>query len=283
MSQFSLAADSSQITCFETCNRMYFYKYRLNIEPREIIHTAFSKGTIIHGLAERYYNRIYEGWNTALKFAVDSYREDREKLGLGVDNTTFESLLARFLLYASLHTNDLMPLVKDGKPAVEQGFSIPIVDNKYFLFVLEGRIDLVIKFNDLKVVVDHKTQNQKKAFHARTIQFLNYALALNTNRVMINVIGLQEKFKPGFIFRNLFYYSHDYLLHWREQLTSIFYRMANAIIQNDFPMNLSACPGKYPQPCDYCSLCEEANPNIVSNIIKIKYKEVEPWTPWKEE
>jgi len=281
MSQFSLALDSSQIVSFMTCRRKWYHEYRLNIELKDKDHDFFSKGTIMHGLLERYYQNIDLGWDKAQKIACESLRADRKLLGL-VDPTTFENLLARFLLYVSIHQNDLIPVVHNEKKCVELGFSYPLVDNNLFLFVLEGRVDLVAKFDQFIVVVDHKSQGRRKKFYSRTIQFMDYCLALNTSRMMINVIGVQDRFKPEYMFQQLFYYSPEVLKEWKKKLILIFYQIANAIITETFEKNESACPGKYDYPCEFCQICEETAPDIQKQLIQIKYKEREPWQPWSE-
>jgi len=281
MPQFSLALDSSQIVSFMECPQKWAYSYKMNLEPKERSHEAFSKGTIIHGLLERYYRFLDQGFDKAQGLAVESFKDERKDLG--VSNETFVALVSRFLLYCQLHKDDLVPLVHNGKKCIELGFSLPLVDTPDFLFVLEGRIDLGAQFDNFVVVVDHKSQSRHSKFYSHAIQFLNYCLALNTSRMMVNVIGLQDKFKPDYIFRQLFYYSPEKLRQWKEKLILIFYRIADSIAHEEFIRNESQCPGKYNYPCDFCKICEETDPEIVSNIIRIKYKEREPWTPWSEE
>jgi len=281
MSQFNLVLDSSQIVAFLECPQKWVFQYQKNLELKEQQHQGFNKGTIVHGMLERYYKHIHESWPTAQAIVLAKVRDERKELD--IDDDTFNLLLNRFINYTSRYQDDLLPVEHNGKLVIESGFSYPVINNDRFLFILEGRIDIIAKFDSFVAIVDHKTQARYRRFYPFSIQFMNYALAMGLNRVMINVIGLQEKFDEKNLFRQPFYYSTEKLAQWKKKLELIFYRVANALILNSYEKNEASCPGKYGYPCDYCKICEETKPEIIDNIIKFKYKERPIWTPWSED
>jgi len=286
MSKFSLALDSSQIVAYMTCPQLWKYQYKDNLEPLERKHAAFSKGTLVHSVLESYYKNIDSGVPTATKCGldvVDKYRLDYlkdPKCELTKDD--LDLIAARFILYTAKYQNDLVPVVHNGKKVVELGFSYPLVDNDLFLFVLEGRIDLITQSERHNCVVDHKSQGRYSKYNARRVQFLNYALGMNVNHMMVNIFPLQAKFDDKNMFRQLFYYSPETMRQWKTKLTQIFFRIANSIMLSQVERNESACEGKYGYPCDFCQLCDEHSEQVYNNLIKFKYKKREPWSPWEE-
>lgn len=247
-------------------------------------------GSLMHYLLEVYYTLKYNGagWqssmNQALERVVEMERGNNHKGKVG--NLTNEEILfvkTRFTQYvANYHQSDYKPLARKGKPAIEVGFSVPIVDNSYFLFVLEGRLDFIADYNDLVYNVDNKCQWRKENKYWGEVQFLNYSLATGVNRMLVNIIGMQKAFKPEYLRRQLFYYSPLQLRIWRSKLERIFYTMAHAITCGSYDKRESSCCNNH-RVCEFSEICREY---VEPGLVQLKRGELyEPrplWQPWNE-
>lgn len=296
--RFTLAVDSSQIAAYLDCPQKWFLAYRENLTRKFEKRTAMDRGTVLHGLLERYYRMRAEGkdqqscYNHAISDLTRILQENGGKVkDLSLTHEDYVFCLDRFTAYWTYYNqNDFTPLVVEGVPAVEIGFSVPIIDNENFLLVLEGRIDFIGQQQGLIFLVDHKSQGRVYDHYSRTLQFMNYCLALQIqlgtpiDRVMINYIGTQEKLVPEKHFRRkLFYYHPRVLQNWHHKLITILYRMSMAVMNSDYEKNENSCQGRLGFPCSFTLLCETLSQPQFIQIRDTKYQQKTPWQPWLEE
>lgn len=277
MNKFSLAVDSSQIVEFLSCEQMWQYSYQKSIVHKYALTTAMDKGTVFHGLLERYYQNLIEGksWLDAQTEAIESLHESKE-LGLKKDEIQF--IKQRFNQYACFYMrNDFIPVMS------ERGFSIPIYESDDFYFVLEGRIDLIALTQDrtTKLVMDTKTQDREYQHYPRSIQFKNYCLATGLNHCVINYVRWHKQLQDNTFERKSVYFSNKYLMDWKQELITIFFKMAHAIITDRYEKRLSTCQNAgWGKPCQFVELCDEKDLRIRNELIKINYMEKPVWRPW---
>src|SRR5215471_8589145 len=139
MERITLKADSTQINDFMQCPRMWYYRYHRNLTAVTRDRAALDKGSLTHHLLDYYYNLIPTMYPTmAAKEAIRQLQTSPD-VNLQVSAEDRNMILNRFLQYTMYYQNDWQPLIVDGKPQVEIGFSVPIVDNDQYFFVLEGR------------------------------------------------------------------------------------------------------------------------------------------------
>ncbi len=279
MSRFSLALDSTQITDLLAC------PYRWNLAYREhLIHKfqkkeAFDWGTIMHALLEAFYLKLKNGSrrDIAMNNALTLFDEARKSVRTIISAEDKRFIEQRFIAYTIQRTpHDITPL------EVEKGFSIPILDNENFLFVLEGRIDMIGQLeNGTKLWMDHKTQDRKYDLYDHSIQFKNYSLATGLGYGMVNYIGWQDTITKDTFRRQLVHFSPLTLQLWRERLITIFMGAAANILGNTFPLNESACHQKW-GICEFSEVCPSVEPHskIREGLVKINYMKREPWLPW---
>lgn len=276
--KFSLAVDSSQIVQFLQCEQSWQYSYQKNITHKYQLTEAMDWGTIFHGMLERYYEALIQGknWGEAQEWAFADLTSKRKLFKLNDEDFVF--IKTRFCQYAMTYMqNDFIPLRS------ERGFSIPIYESDDFYFVLEGRIDLIAMTQDreTKLVLDTKTQEREYLYYPRSIQFKNYALATGLNHCVINYIRWHKDLKPKTFERQSVYFSNKYLMDWKQELISIFFKMAHAIITQQYKKNLATCQNAgWGKPCQYVELCDEKNLNVRNGLIQINYMERPKWEPW---
>lgn len=275
MSKFSLALDSTQIAAFLQCQEYWHLAYQRWLVHKFVRKEAFDRGTVVHGLLERYYlskiNNLspQDSQQVALK-CLDEL-SDKHKISRE-DKKLIEQ---RFILYTCMYLNkDMQPI------QVERGFSIPLLDNDMFFFVLEGRIDLIGYLSGIKTWMDHKSQDRDYDLYSHSIQFLNYSFATGLSNGMINYIGLQKVPNESTFRRDALYFSAEKLRRWRVRLITIFYKVTQSLLANNYEKNEAQCQGKW-GPCEFSSFCvEETNEAVKEALIQINFMKREPFEPW---
>lgn len=276
--KFYLAADSSQIVEFLTCPQSWQYSYQKNIVHKYTPTEAMDWGTIFHGMLERYYQAKIDGadWMAAQTPAYADLEKSRKKFKLSEEDFLF--IKQRFLHYVCFYMqHDFIPLQS------ERGFSIPIYESEDFYFVLEGRIDLIATTlnRDTKLILDTKTQARESLYYPRSIQFKNYCLATGLNHCVINYVRWHKELKDNTFERKSVYFSNKYLMDWKHELISIFFKMAHAIIIKQFEHRLSSCQNfGWGRPCQFVDLCDEKNDAVRNGLIQINYMDKPKWEPW---
>lgn len=278
MNRFSLALDSTQINSMMTCPQQWKFAYRDWLKHKTIKTTALDWGTIFHALADPYYLAIKSGerFDAAQKFALSKLDNATKEVRTLISFEDKKFITQRFIAYTMRWYNqDIMPI------EIEKGFSIPILDNQYFFFVLEGRIDLIGFTKDgTRIWMDHKTQEQAKDLYSHSIQFLNYSYATGLSNGIINYVGWQKEINDKTFRRDLLYFSHEKIRQWHSRLLTYFFRATNLILMDKYEKNESSCAGKYNTPCEFHEICEELSPQIQQGLIQMNYEKREPWLPW---
>ena len=286
----TLALDASQLTIFCKCPEMWKYSYRENIVRKGIKREALDMGTVIHGLLDAYYRGIWQGMkkDAAMAYAVSRLDSFRQLVKL--DPEVFRFLGNRFMFYVMLNKTDnwkIITVIKEGKkePAIEQGFSISLVKNDSFHFVLEGKIDLLVETpNGLRVVIDHKTQGRKYDYYGQSIQARTYSFATGFRYFQHNYIGLQEKAKPEYFRRSEpVYMSAKDQERWRKWLIGKFYAAASMIMENSFynHRNPATCSDAgFGKQCQYTRVCEKDDLIVIEQTKHAFFEERKPWEPW---
>lgn len=292
MPRFTLALDASQINEYLTCPRMWHYRYNRNLVRAGRKTKALDKGTIIHQLADLYYNlRSMDPSKphlTHCSSVIELLKAQKIKLSLTKEELEF--LAMRFFQYAVRYSNgDIKPKTKHGVPAVEMGFSKILRDTPDYLYVVEGRIDLIGSYAGVEMFMDHKTQAQAKDLYQFCPQFLTYAWATELNRGMINYIGLQAEMTEKTFRRQLINFPKWKVHEWERTMINVFDEIRidleteKWLETSPYAMNQHACGGAFnSSPCMFTQLCETANENLKESIIKQNY-EIRIWKPWELE
>lgn len=171
------------------------------------------------------------------------------------------------------------------KPLVEQGFSYPLLDTPEYLFVLEGRIDVMAMLNNgSRGVVDHKFQGRERSLYGKSIQFRNYAMVCDFNYVVVNYIRLHQAISEKTFVRDTIYFSSLEKQLWKRRLIEKYKKIAQEralASQFGFQKEESACSGKFGYPCEFTKICNDNHDLISINAVKEQfYTKREVWKPW---
>jgi len=284
MSRFTLALDSTQLSDYCFCPTYWKLHHQQKLTARREVRTALDYGTILHGLLERYYIKRYQknSIEDSRAYAVQQFEQYKKDFKLPKED--FDFLRQRFLEYTLFYRDaDFNVIGRGGKPAVEVGFSYPIVDTPDFLFVLEGKIDLIAREEARIYFIDHKTQSRKYSHYGKRIQFRNYALAMGCSWICVNYIGTQQKVTKDTFRRELHHITREELNDWRKKLTRLFYKIAHSIMLDSFDENYNSCEGRFGHPCQFAPICEQITDLRRNYQIEHKFETKQEFIPWTEE
>lgn len=296
----TLVLDSTQISDYLTCPQMWHYLNVEQIVSSQQINESISMGSYGHKLLEIYYKNLLEvpaniAASRALEFDPLTSAEFKNS---GLSQEKIRAVQDRFNFYwmrysiadfevayrakKSLVFSDKNNFKESyiSEPLVEQGFSYKLLDTKEYLFVLEGRIDLIAKIKDQPMFVDHKWQLRMHNLYPKAIQFRNYSLATGLYIGLINYIRLHQNIQKDTFVRQPISFSPQDIYEWKQELIEIFIQINKDMKADKVFKNRSACPGKYGYHCQFVKLCEEYNPQVIESIKSSQYYPKQEWKPW---
>lgn len=165
-------------------------------------------------------------------------------------------------------------------PLVEQGFSYKLYESQEYLFVLEGRIDLIAEAGGQTLWMDHKFQFRERELYKKSIQFRNYALATGLDLGVINYVRMTKEVGPKTFCRQPISFSTMERRLWKQELIEICIDLKKKISCGELKQNFGACGGKFGYECEFTPLCEEWNP-ATREAVKVKnFTRRKEWKPW---
>lgn len=299
MGRQTVIIDSSGLAEFGDCPRKYELTNIEQLTPSVNVREDFAMGTYGHKLLEIYYQNFHLNTNDRLKKVYDFQPAPDFPLSKEKRIAVEDKFKVYWMTYLQ---NDIIPdcipqeiLIEypnysykhgawriDTKqiPLVEQGFSYPVLDTKEYLFVLEGKIDVLGTLGGMPCFMDHKWQGRENKLYIKKIQFRNYALASGRRLCIVNYIRLHKGVNDNTFVRDVVSFNdRDIEYYWRQELIEMFIKVAKARL-NGYDKQRSSCDGKYGYPCHFTKICDEYNENIVVNIKNTQYVKKEQWRPW---
>lgn len=315
----TLIADSTQIGCFLECPEKWYLSHIQNLTRFDInaaSKVSMHKGSYGHKLQEIYYkartNPILAPH--AIEYAVDWVPES-ESCACGhlklrhLDSLTscqskdcycpnfvpapypleqeqIEEVQDRFRIYCYTYEgrgNDIVPLDID---SVEVGFSHELYEDENYLFVLEGKIDLIGKIQKQTVIMDHKWQDRQRALYTKSLQFKNYCLVTECDTLIVNYIRMADKITDETFVRAICSFSRQDLKVWENNVIDIFARMCKfkkqkeVGIDQESDYNWRLCEGRFGYQCEFTQLCEQNFIPVKDIMKKTQYKQKQEWRPW---
>lgn len=300
MARLTLTLDSSQLATYYECEELWNLQYNKSLTLAPVSEPKYLKedmemGSYGHKLLEIYYNRkaLSGSQSDCVEEALDT--QISEELSLSPSGK--EKVRTAFGWYWKIYSNDVEvalgnPIreikfdendtITEGwklNPLVEKGFSYCLLDTPDYLFVLEGRIDLIYKAGDQPAFMDHKFQGREKSLYKKRIQFRNYSLVTGLNLGCYNYIRYHKTVEKNTFVREYASFSNFEREWWRKELIKKFIRIAHTVKTGEYEKNWNSCEGKYRQ-CIFTPICNERNEKVKLNIIEQHFKEKEKWSPW---
>lgn len=287
MSRTVVIADSHALSNFQACPRKYSTLFITKITPKADPPTYITEGTVIHALLSLYYRQRLAGNDykvagiEALKFIREDFTSDdkdiieAKQLFKSFTVELQSLIMQKFLQYIQYYlTDNIHPIT------TEKGFSKIIYEDSNYLFIYEGRIDLVAREGTDYYWMDHKKQRRKDPLPHFSNQFLGYSWALNCYKGIINYIGFQESKEPKECFhREIVTHKPSQIEDWKKDIIQTYFEIVRCKANENFPKYRASCQGKYAQ-CSFYELCNQTSPLVINHMIKTQFTEMK-WSPWE--
>ena len=297
MSRQILTLDSSQIETFLNCDYEWLYSYNQNLTLNNEIREDMAMGSYGHKMLEVYYQ--HKALGHSLTECAEIALNEVNLEGFPLTKPSILKVREAFNRYVTYYAvNDVTVLM--GKPSkeikwndqnnfneewklnplVEKGFSYPLLDTPDYLFVLEGRIDLLCNQGGQEAFLDHKFQSRENRLYKKSIQFRNYAMVTGVRLGIINYIRFHKNIEPKTLERVHISFSQFELEWWKRELISVFIEISHKMKTGEYRRRWNSCKGKYGYPCSFTPICEERNEAVRENIKTQLYRIKEKWSPW---
>lgn len=284
--KFTLTVNSHSLTSFQSCPQKWKLRELEELE-RSAFYPPFVKGELIHKILAVYDIERYKKRNShenslqiATEFMSEALiREPYSKLSQDYKTEVFIACSQ----YMDYYQNDQRKVLD-----VEVGFSIVIYEDKNFIFVLEGSIDVLTAFDTPGIIqptepelvpLDRKTYTRKESIYPYNNQFLGYCLATNARRFIIDYIGLTQAAPKDKFYRELHPVSQGKLDQFKSDIIETCFEMVSSLQSDYFPRRRAACQGKY-RVCSYHEICEATNDKQKNWIKERDFVKVPPHRSW---
>lgn len=257
-------ADSHELSAFIACPKRYMWSYLAQIEPQKK-RKAFAKGNFVAKMLQIYYYRKMKGKDNKRLYAW--VFTNTEKYCAEDPIEVRDILLSYFSYYKDCKWKIL---------AVEAGFSFKLHEDDKYIFIYEGRPDLVVQDEGKRIFpVDHKTQSRKYDIYPFNNQAIGYCVATEATEFVYNYLKFTEEEK----FRRIPYKISDGVKRvWKEEAIAWFYKLAEAREKLQFNRSYN-CETKFGL-CDFTTLCEQTTEAATLWYLDSKYKKRKRWRAW---
>lgn len=303
----TIIADSTFIEAHCTCPQMAEFEYHQSLTRTDGENKdAIAKGTLGHKWLEIYYRERGLGKPLAECVSLaNSFNPDAADVAdnheYPLDEAARKQVISRLQHYWMTYSaNDYIPdckqkhIIRIGDdslpyddyekvPLVELGFSYELFNSPEYLFILEGRIDMITSVGPQQAYVDHKFQLRERNLYPKSIQFKNYAMVTGLHLGIINYIRLHQEVSNKTLKREVISFNANELRSWRSELIDIYVEIAK-MRRGDpvfsYRRNRAACPGKFGYPCQFTQICEEPNRTFGETIKIQNFTQRKEWRPW---
>lgn len=272
----TLPIDNSSLETFKTCARMWQYA-KVQRRKRAGAEASLDFGKAIHAALETRYKQAgaaapSDAVAAAMHAAIDTAYT-------GIDTPLEEwKTLAR-----ANEIVDLYNAERQAEPfevlAVEAPFAIPVGEVQGIRVLWTGRIDLLVRWEGMVYVLDHKTMGQwssgKGAEFENSAQFKGYAWAMQemhrlhgapfperVHGFCLNALVMRKPANSprATVPRNEFhrtrcFYSQERLEEWRSDMLEWVNTLMTQAARGYLPMNTKHCASFFGRNCPYLDCC----------------------------
>lgn len=295
MPQEIIAIDSQILSSYQSCPKLYDYKFLQNLRT-VTISESLEKGGLMHKLLEIAYPMKMKDSLLSLPNR-DNFKE-LIAAGFKIPETINHSVIRNFAMSAAHYYAAKMSLPEDevnsisnhfkeywdfyeqdtwNPLAVEEVGSKILYEDEELKIIWTFKVDMVAEQGNIIAPFDHKTSKRRQEPHSVNNQFIGYCFGLNTNHIIINTIGFQKTLSPKERFnRFILTIDDDRIEEWRRNTVFWIRKLRESHILNYFEMNLTSCDKYF--GCDFLSICE-SSPSGRLYKIERNFKVDEAWDP----
>lgn len=287
----NIILDMSKWDLFEVCKARYNMRYNMNKAiPITQKSSALDSGGLAHEGLEQYFLGIKKNihYNDRMQNCLARMRlisSDPDQCNLSEED-------AKRVISAVEESCDFWRFEDEQMEIleVERAFAYVLYEDDYVRIIISGKIDLLVNIRGIgraasysNLPIDHKTYSRDFEVPRLSNQFQNYAVATNSNYLVVNRIGLhdpqaknpkspEEKFK-----RVPLSYDPFILEEWKQNIISgILHEYLDCVSRQDWRMNFTSCYS-WNRKCEYYEICETSGADNKAYKLESQFATVSPW------
>lgn len=239
----NVEVDSQILSTFMGCPREMKLRFIDHLTPIGGISKPIEKGQLAHRGLQVYYELMKNETNSEIRrlAAIKAMREYAPELEK-IEGEDLLLVLNTFDQYLEYRKNDVFQVA-----FTERHFRVIAHEDAALRLriILTGRIDLgIIDHRNPNIVpVDHKSESEHWFYSELSNQFKIYAIACETNKLIVNRFGFQESVKPEKKFaREEINFDDECLEEFKHEVLPYYAKQLIIAMHDDyFPPNYNNC------------------------------------------
>ena len=260
-----VSIDASELEEFSACSFKWYAGHKLHLRTK-IPNKNMQGGTLVHDALEKYYllkRDTYLSQADIIEEVVQHTRMKALELETQEPGEVTDTIF-QFREYCRYYENETwIPLY------IEQPFIKLLHEDEEIKIFITGKPDLVFKFQGTNHIgiCDHKKSSRNFDYSPLRNQFNLYAVALETDTVIVNKVGFQKSLAlKDRMLRQTFVYHQELLDEWKQDTIMWVKKLVIANETGVFERNRSSCE-KF-QGChlqQYCNTRPAAREFLIGN------------------
>jgi len=237
----NLTFDSQIFSSFMACPREMNYKFNQHLVPIGGVSKGIEKGTLAHVGLQVYYEAMKDGTDFSIRkiMGINAIKERAPTMDR-LEGEDIVDVVNTFEEYCEFRKNDIFQVV-----FTEKVFKLIVYEEFPLRVIITGRIDLGINEPQFEGItpIDHKSESEHWFYSSLSNQFKFYAIACNSNRLIVNRFGFQKTVKAEKKFkRDELSFEQDVIEEFKQEVIPYYARaMIVAMNENYFPPNYTNC------------------------------------------
>ncbi len=233
--------DSQVLSAFMGCPREMDFRFNQHLVPIIGVSKSIEKGTLVHHGLNIYYDLMGKGESSEIRklAAIKGIREYAPTLE-ALEGEDVVDVLRAFEEYHEYRKNDVFHVA-----FTEKVFKKIVYEVYPLRIVLTGRIDMGVLDLQTQSLIpwDHKSESESWFHSSLRNQFKIYAIACDSQRLIVNRFGFQKTVKADKKFkREDINFESDVLEEFKNEVIPYYAKqMLIANEDNYYPPNYSNC------------------------------------------
>lgn len=270
--------DSTILNAVQLCAMRYYLEFELHLRTPNVPE-PMEEGDLLHRMEEVFYTKFAaapQSFQDNFESIVDEAiaHGEQHSLELQLAPAEVQETIYQFQESAKHYRMDgIIPL------EVERPFLLALYQSEQLGVYYAGKIDLIALTPEYgKAVIDHKTMRRNREPLSLSNQFTGYAMAADTEFVLVNKIGFQKTLKPHERFRRYpLHYTTNMKDRWKENTIWWGKQLAFFMEHETWPENRTSCD-KY-SGCLYIPVCSAQTEEARQWAMKSQFIIGSEWDP----
>lgn len=279
MSKINISFDATELNEFKSCPCKYNYRHNQDKVPLTK-QKPLDNGEVLHYGLEAYYKTLQR--NEPYEKAVDNLLV---AIRVALQDSDLSSSEGNRCLEVAEENVEFWRIADQGIQIleVEKAFAYILYEDSNFKIIMKGKIDLLYSDNRYEAVpMDHKSFTRSFPLKRLASQFINYAIATDSNFLFVNRIGFQTSLKDHERFRRIpLSFDPIFKEQWKQDTIKWCMYYYDCVDLNSWPMNDTSCE-KFNRTCEYYDICDTTGDENKIYKLQTDFKSAPKWDVTKD-